>query len=152
MKRLARSCWLQSARDEETSPCSRPSSVVAFPVPDRRSTSRLAAQDRRYCCYTAIPRPMWPGTALPSARPGFYRRRHRPARMWGSSAPHSDEHHRTYSKRTMTADQRLFGFALSAQDHEIIRVGHDTRAEALLQPELLPSQHEPAHVEIRQQR
>src|ERR1700738_2353576 len=48
--------------------------------------------------------------------------------------------------------QCRFGFALSAQDHEIIRVGHDTRAEALLQPALLPSQHEPAHVEIRQQR
>jgi hypothetical protein len=45
--------------------------------------------------------------------------------------------------------QCLFGFAFSAQDHEIIRVGHDTRAEALLQPELPPSQHEPAHVEIR---
>lgn len=48
--------------------------------------------------------------------------------------------------------QCLFGFALSAQDHEIVRVGHGTRAEALLQPELPPSQHEPAHVEIRQQR
>jgi len=41
--------------------------------------------------------------------------------------------------------------SLALPFHEIIRVGHDTRAEALLQPELL-SQHEPAHVEIRQQR
>ena len=48
--------------------------------------------------------------------------------------------------------QGLFGPAPPAQDHKIVRVGHDTRAEALLQPELLPSQHEPAHVEIRQQR
>src|SRR6266516_1991923 len=47
--------------------------------------------------------------------------------------------------------QCLFGFALSAQDHEIVRVGHDTRAEAPLQSELLTSQHEPAHVYIRQQ-
>jgi hypothetical protein len=30
--------------------------------------------------------------------------------------------------------QCLFGFALSAQDHKIIRVGHDTRAAALLLP------------------
>jgi hypothetical protein len=42
-------------------------------------------------------------------------------------------------------------FALPAQDHEVIGVGHDARAEASLQPEHLPSQHEPAHVEIRQQ-
>jgi hypothetical protein len=47
--------------------------------------------------------------------------------------------------------QGLFGFALSAQDHEIIGVGHDARAEASLQPEHLPSQHEPAHVQICQQ-
>jgi hypothetical protein len=48
--------------------------------------------------------------------------------------------------------QGLSGLALPAQDHEIIGVGHDTTAEALLQPELLPSQHEPAHIQIRQQR
>src|SRR6266851_798577 len=47
--------------------------------------------------------------------------------------------------------QRLFGFASPAQDHEVVGVGHDARAEALLQPKHLPSQHEPAHVEIRQQ-
>ena len=48
--------------------------------------------------------------------------------------------------------QRLIGFAFLAQDNEIVGVGHDTTAEAALQPELLPSQHEPAHVNIRQQR
>src|SRR3977135_4483448 len=48
--------------------------------------------------------------------------------------------------------QRLIGFALLAQDHEIVGIGHDTTAEALFQPELLPSQYEPAHVYIRQQR
>ena len=42
--------------------------------------------------------------------------------------------------------QRLFGFASPAQDHEVVRVGHDARAETSLKPELLPSQHEPAHV------
>src|SRR6266705_6575424 len=41
--------------------------------------------------------------------------------------------------------QRLIGFALLAQDHEIVGIGHDTTAETLLQPEHLPSQHEPAH-------
>jgi carbon storage regulator len=47
--------------------------------------------------------------------------------------------------------QRLFGIAPRAQDHEIIRVGHDSRAEALIQFEPLPTQHEPAHIKIRQQ-
>src|SRR5450756_2840093 len=47
--------------------------------------------------------------------------------------------------------QCLIGFAILAQDHEIVGVGHDTTAEASLQPELLPSQNEPAHVKIRQQ-
>jgi hypothetical protein len=47
--------------------------------------------------------------------------------------------------------QGLFGLALPAQDHEIVGVSHDARAEASLQPELLPSQHKPAHVEIGQQ-
>jgi len=37
--------------------------------------------------------------------------------------------------------QRLFGFASPAQDHEVVRVGHDARAETSLKPELLPSQH-----------
>src|SRR6266436_1319327 len=46
--------------------------------------------------------------------------------------------------------QLLFGIAFLAQDHEIVGIGHDTTAEALLQPELLPSQYEPAHVYIRQ--
>ena len=40
--------------------------------------------------------------------------------------------------------QRLIGSAFLAQDHEIVGVGHDTTAEASLQPELLPSQDEPA--------
>src|SRR5664280_679128 len=31
--------------------------------------------------------------------------------------------------------QRLLGFALPAQDHEIVGVGHDASAEASLQPE-----------------
>src|SRR5215470_9734723 len=48
--------------------------------------------------------------------------------------------------------QGLFGFAFPTQDHEVVGVGHDARAEASLQPEHLPSQHEPAHVEICQQR
>src|SRR6266481_2402947 len=46
--------------------------------------------------------------------------------------------------------QCLIGIAFLAQDHEIVGIGHDTTAEALLQPELLPSQYEPAHVYIRQ--
>src|SRR5260221_9384952 len=47
--------------------------------------------------------------------------------------------------------QGFFGFASPAQDHEVVGVGHDARAEALFQPEHLPSHYEPAHVEIRQQ-
>src|SRR5437016_12743126 len=47
--------------------------------------------------------------------------------------------------------QGLCGFAPPAQDHKVIGVGHDARAEASLQPEHLPSQHEPAHVQISQQ-
>jgi hypothetical protein len=39
-----------------------------------------------------------------------------------------------------------------AQDHEVIGVGHEPRAKALFKPELLPSQHKPAHVKIGQQR
>src|SRR5215472_8973965 len=48
--------------------------------------------------------------------------------------------------------QCFFSLAPSAQDHEIVGIGHDPTAEALSQSELLPSQHKPAHVEIRQQR
>jgi hypothetical protein len=44
----------------------------------------------------------------------------------------------------------LFGFALPAQDHEVVGIGYDARAEALLKLEHLPSQHEPAHLKIRQ--
>ena len=44
--------------------------------------------------------------------------------------------------------QGRFGLAPSAQDHEVVGVGHEPRA---LKPEHLPSQHEPAHVNIRQQ-
>src|SRR5260221_6519570 len=48
--------------------------------------------------------------------------------------------------------QCLIGIAFLAQDHEIVGIGHNTTAKALLQSELLPSQYEPAHVYIRQQR
>ena len=48
--------------------------------------------------------------------------------------------------------QRRFGFAPSAHDHEIVGVGHEPRAEGSLKPEHLPSEHEPAHVEITEQR
>ena len=64
---------------------------------------------------------------------------------------------RSLGSRIVTYDlvqslQRLFGFAPPAQDHEVVGIGHDTRAEASLQPEHLPAQHDPAHVQIRQQR
>jgi hypothetical protein len=45
-----------------------------------------------------------------------------------------------------------FAVCDALQNHKIIGVGYDTTAEALLQSELLPSQYEPAHVYIRQQR
>src|SRR5689334_12422280 len=47
--------------------------------------------------------------------------------------------------------QCFFSLASPAQNHEIVGIGHDPTAEALPQSELLPSQHKPAHVEIRQQ-
>ena len=47
--------------------------------------------------------------------------------------------------------QRRLGIASLAQDHKIIGVGDEPSAEALLKAELLPSQHEPAHVKISQQ-
>src|SRR5262245_66639554 len=47
--------------------------------------------------------------------------------------------------------QGLLGLALPAQDHKIVGVSHDARAEASFQSELLPSQHKPAHVQISQQ-
>jgi hypothetical protein len=49
------------------------------------------------------------------------------------------------------ATQGFFGPAPSAQDHEIISIDHKPCANASLQPKLLSSQHEPAHIEIRQQ-
>ena len=47
--------------------------------------------------------------------------------------------------------QCLLGLASPAQDHEVVGVGDEASAEASLQPELLPSQHKPAHVDVRQQ-
>ena len=47
--------------------------------------------------------------------------------------------------------QGRFGLAPSAQDHEVVRVGYEASAEASLKPEHLPSQHEPAHVNVGQQ-
>src|SRR6516165_4274627 len=41
--------------------------------------------------------------------------------------------------------------APSAQDHKVIRISDEASAEALLKAELLPPQHKPAHVQIRQQ-
>jgi hypothetical protein len=38
----------------------------------------------------------------------------------------------------------------SAQDHKIIRIGNEASAEAVLKAELLPPQHKPAHVDVRQ--
>src|SRR6516162_4362316 len=37
-------------------------------------------------------------------------------------------------------------------DHEIIGIVHDVRFQTLLVPQLLPAEHEPAHVQIAQQR
>src|SRR5271165_4627903 len=48
--------------------------------------------------------------------------------------------------------QSRFGFAPSAQDHEVVRVGYEASAEGSFKPGHLPSQYEPAHVQIRQQR
>jgi len=47
--------------------------------------------------------------------------------------------------------QRRFGVAPPAQDHEVVGIDDEASAETSLKAELLPPQHEPAHVEIRQQ-
>ena len=47
--------------------------------------------------------------------------------------------------------QGCLSAAPPAQDHEIIRIGDEASAETLLKTELLPPQHKPAHVKIRQQ-
>jgi hypothetical protein len=47
--------------------------------------------------------------------------------------------------------QRRLGIASPAQDHKIVGIGDEPSAEALLKAELLPPQHEPAHVKISQQ-
>src|SRR6516164_343221 len=46
--------------------------------------------------------------------------------------------------------QRRFGVTSSAQDHEIVGIGHKASAETSLKAELLPPLHKPAHVEVRQ--
>ena len=43
--------------------------------------------------------------------------------------------------------QGLFGLAGSAQDHEVVGVGHEPRAEGSLKPEL-SIQHKPAHLKL----
>ena len=48
--------------------------------------------------------------------------------------------------------QGLFGLPVFAQDHEVIRIGDDSTAKTSLQSQFLPRQHEPPHVQIRQQR
>ena len=47
--------------------------------------------------------------------------------------------------------QRCFGVAPPAQDYEVVGVSNKATAKTLLKPKLLPSQHKPAHVKIRQQ-
>jgi hypothetical protein len=47
--------------------------------------------------------------------------------------------------------QCILGTAPSAQDYKVIRIIDEASAKALLKAELLPPQHKPAHVQIRQQ-
>ena len=98
-----------------------------------------------------MPRRAWPVLAE-YIRPNVYPRK--------SNSPSGTLQIRVFSSLTVSFSlahdlaqslQRRFGLAPPAQDHEIVGVGHDASAEASLQPELLPSQHEPAHVQIRQQ-
>jgi hypothetical protein len=48
--------------------------------------------------------------------------------------------------------QRRFGAAPPAQDHEVIGIDDKASAKARLKTELLPPQHKPAQVDVRQQR
>ena len=51
-------------------------------------------------------------------------------------------HHINRSHDLAQSSQGLFGFAPPSQDHEVVGIGHDARADASLQPEHLPSQHD----------
>jgi len=96
----------------------------------------------------------WPRRAFPVLaeyiRPNVYPRK--------SNSPSGTLQIRVFSSFTVSFNlpdlaqslQRLIGGAFPAQDHEVIGVIHDARAETVLQPELLPAQHKPAHVKIRQ--
>jgi len=44
--------------------------------------------------------------------------------------------------------QGFFRLTVFAQNHEVISVGDDATAQTALQPELLPRQHKPPHVQI----
>ena len=46
--------------------------------------------------------------------------------------------------------QGCLSAAPPAQDHEVVRIDDKASAETLLKAELLPPQHKPAHVKIRQ--
>src|SRR6266581_547732 len=81
-----------------------------------------------------------PGTPFPVLaeyiRPNVYPRK--------SNCPSGSLQIRVFSSLTVSfslpmisRSRRLFGFASPAQDHEIVGVGHDARAEASLQPEHL---------------
>ena len=48
------------------------------------------------------------------------------------------------------AMQRRGGVAPPAQDHEVIGIGDKASAETSLKAEVLPPQHKPAHVDVRQ--
>src|ERR1700733_6180663 len=83
----------------------------------------------------------WPRRAFPVLaeyiRPNVYPRK--------SNSPSGTLQIRVFSSFTVSfslpmisqALQRRFGFAPSAQDHEIVGVGHEPRAEGSLEPEHL---------------
>ena len=56
------------------------------------------------------------------------------------------------ARHLMKVLQGLFGLAFPTQNYEIVCVDHKARAQAFLQPKLLPPQHQPAHIQVRQQR
>jgi len=48
-------------------------------------------------------------------------------------------------------DKGFLSLPFLAQDHQIVRVGHNATAKTALKSKLLPRQHKPAHINIRQQ-
>src|SRR5215471_5881590 len=123
--------------------------VVSCQVPDRAVSSWIFSTMRLMLFFDGrYPRPAWPVLAE-YIRPNVYPRK--------SNSPSGILQIRVLSSLIVSPSLTMISrnrckassaLPLLPQDHEVIGVSHDASAKASLQSELVPSQHEPAHVEI----